>query len=217
MDINILCDNKDSWFWKTSNIFLDDLKSRGHNVNLCKQESELINADVSAFISCTKIVTSGGLKKSKSNIVCHPSDLPNGKGFSPIAWEILNNSNEIIFTLFEADEKVDNGKIYFKKSINLIGTELNDEIKIIQADTTYSMILEYIDNYPHNTSYEQEGEETYYPRRTPSDSELDIKLSIESQFNLFRIVDNELYPAFFKYKNRKYVLKIEKEENNSSN
>ena len=217
MDINILCDNKDSWFWRTSNIFLDDLKSRGHNVNLCKNESELINADVSAFISCTKIVTPDGLKKSKSNIECHPSDLPNGRGFSPIAWEILNNSDQIVFTLFEADEKVDNGKIYFKKSIDLIGTELNNEIKIIQADTTYSMILEYIDNYPHNTSYEQEGEETYYPRRTPSDSELDIKQSIESQFNLFRIVDNDLYPAYFKYKNRKYVLKIEKEENNSSN
>ena len=42
----------------------------------------------------------------------------------------------------------------------------------------------------------QIGEETFYSRRNKEDSELDIKKSIESQFNLFRVCDNEKYPAF---------------------
>ncbi len=212
MKINILCDNKQSWFWDTSDSFINDLKDKGHEVNICKAEDELSKADISAFISCTKIVSKEGLEKSKSNIVCHPSDLPKGRGFSPIAWEILKNSNLITFSLFEADENVDNGKIYGKKELQLSGTELNDEIKKKQGEVTYSMILDYVDKYPNNDSYIQEGEPTYYDRRTSDDSELDIKKSIKEQFNIFRIVDNNSYPAFFRYKDEKYILKIEKEK-----
>ena len=55
----------------------------------------------------------------------------------------------------------------------------------------------------------QRGEETFYKKRTPKDSELDINKTIKEQFNLLRIVDNEKYPAFFKFKNKIYTLKIE--------
>ena len=145
--------------------------------------------------------------------MCHPSDLPKGKGFSPIAWEILNGANFLTFTLFEADEKVDNGNIYKKVKIELKGTELSKEIKALQAKTTYSMILEYIKNYPVVDSYQQVGESTYYKRRYSSNSEIDLNKTIHEQFNLFRIVDNELYPAFFLHQGKKYILKIFEEEN----
>ena len=114
MNINILCDNKNSWFWKTSDTFLKELKKLGHNVKVCQSESELIKADISAFISCNKLVSKEGLSKSRSNIVCHPSDLPKGRGFSPVAWEILNGKDFLVFTLFEANEQVDSGEIYKK-------------------------------------------------------------------------------------------------------
>ena len=55
--------------------------------------------------------------------------MPKGRGFSPIAWEILNNSDKLTFTLFEANEKVDDGEIYYKKEIELLGTELNDDLR----------------------------------------------------------------------------------------
>ena len=56
--------------------------------------------------------------------------------------------NYLTFTLFEADEEVDNGKIYTKLKVELKGTELNEEIKNIQAETTSTMILDYISQYP---------------------------------------------------------------------
>lgn len=211
MKINILCDNENSWFWSTSKNFINEMSITGHDVNICTKEENLKNADVSVFISCTKVVSLDGLNKSNSNIVCHPSDLPKGRGFSPIAWELLNGSNEITFSLFEADENIDNGRIYKKETLILQGTELNDEIKILQAQKTYSMILDYLDSYPENDSYEQEGRATYYKRRTNLDSELDIDKTIKSQFNLLRIVDNKHYPAFFIYKSKKYILKIDED------
>ena len=42
---------------------------------------------------------------------------------------------------------------------------------------------------------------------------VDLNKTIHEQFNLFRIVDNELYPAFFLHQGKKYILKIFEEEN----
>jgi len=210
MIINLLCDNKKSWFWRYSENFKRDLEKLNHKVNICTVENELIKADVSAFISCIRLVSNEGLKKSTSNIVCHPSDLPAGKGSSPIAWELLKGANELTFTLFEAVEGVDSGPIYDKLKVKLSGHELNDEIKKIQAITTFEMILNYINSFPSVSSYQQVGKETFYKKRTPQDCELDINNSIKDQFNLLRIVDNDNYPAFFIYKNYKYTIKIEK-------
>ena len=120
MIINLLCDNKNSWFWNTCGDFIKNIEQEGHEVNICKSEAKLVKADISAFISCTKLVSSNGLKKSKSNIVCHPSDLPFGRGFSPIAWEVLNNKEELTFTLFEAEEGADEGEIYLKNKVKLV-------------------------------------------------------------------------------------------------
>ena len=41
-------------------------------------------------------------------------------------------------------------------------------------------------------------------------SSIDIDKTFREQFNLLRVVDNKRYPAFFYFKNQKYVIKIEK-------
>ena len=151
--------------------------------------------------------------RSNSNIICHPSDLPKGRGFAPIAWDVLKGESKITFSLFEASIEADAGFIYDKKIVNLSGTELNDELRKIQADVTYAMILEYISKYPKNKSSAQEGEGSWYRKRTPKDSELDVNKTIIEQMNLLRIVDNDLYPAFFFYKDEKFEITIRKKDN----
>ena len=54
----------------------------------------------------------------------------------------------------------------------------------------------------------QKGKITNYRRRKPTDSKLNINKSLKEQFNLLRIVDNKKYPAYFEYKDQKYILKI---------
>ncbi|MPN54231.1 hypothetical protein SDC9_201901 [bioreactor metagenome] len=73
------------------------------------------------------------------------------------------------------------------------------------------MAVNYVKSYPIE-GLEQEGEESYYRLRTPQDSELDINKSLNDQFNLMRIADNEAYPLFFWKNNQKYILKIFKAE-----
>jgi len=211
--INLLCDNKSSWFWNSNNNFINQIKNLGHDVDVYRDELEMPSADISVFISCTKLVSADGLKKSNSNIICHPSDLPKGRGFAPIAWDVLKGESKITFSLFEASIEADAGFIYDKKIVNLSGTELNDDLRKIQADVTYDMILEYISKYPKNKSSAQEGEGSWYRKRTPKDSELDVNKTIIEQMNLLRIVDNDLYPAFFFYKDEKFEITIRKKDN----
>jgi len=210
MKINVLCNDKNSWFWSYKKNLIENIINEGHKVSVYSSEKDMSNGDLGIFISCIKIISKEGLLKNTSNIVCHPSDLPKGKGFSPIAWEILDGSNKITFTLFEANEGVDDGNIYFKETVLLQGDELNDELRKIQANTTFNLIYKYISGFPENKSYSQKGSETFYRRRTTQDSELDINKTIDNQFNLLRIVDNERYPAFFIKNGKKYKIKIEK-------
>ncbi|MDB4616933.1 hypothetical protein OAE23_02415, partial [Synechococcus sp. AH-551-E11] len=51
---------------------------------------------------------------------------------------------------------------------------------------------------------------TYYPRRTPDASKLDVDCSIVSQFDLIRVCNPVRFPAFFELHGKKYKLTLEK-------
>jgi len=84
-----------------------------------------------------------------------------------------------------------------------------------QAEFTLAMCIDFLENYESlKKPVKQVGEESFYEKRTPKSSELDIHKSIKEQINLLRIVSNEEYPAFFMLDGHKYILKIEEEDAN---
>ena len=109
-------------------------------------------------------------------MVVHASNLPKGKGFSPIQWQILEKKNEINFCLLKAATKVDSGEIYEKDFISLDGTELYDKIRYFQAIATMKIIYRFLKKYPNVISIQQNGKSTFYRRRTKKDSILNINL-----------------------------------------
>ena len=111
--------------------------------------------------------------------------------------------------MFDASKDVDTGQIYMQKELTLSGFELNDEIREKQGNLTITMCKDFVSNFTnYSSSFAQVGKETYYRKRTSKDSELDINKTITEQFNLFRIVDNKNYPAFFVIEGKKYYLHI---------
>ena len=174
------------------------------------------NFDIVFILSYHRIIDTQYLAKHKHNIVIHASDLPQGKGWAPMFWQILEGKNEIPFTMFEASEGVDDGKVYMKKVLNFTGFELNTELRQKQALFIQEMCLDFLKNYDaYKIPCAQEGESTFYPKRSCKDSELDIHKSLYEQFNLLRIVDNEAYPAFFEINGHRYILKIENDNETS--
>jgi len=141
MKIAILT-SPNQWFIKYAEL----LKDKIQNSKLFFDYREIEdNFDVLFILSYHKIIPQEYLKH-KHSIVIHASNLPQGKGWSPMFWQILEGKNEILFTMFEASDSIDSGDIYMQKTLKLTGYELYDELREKQAELTIKMCKEFIDN-----------------------------------------------------------------------
>lgn len=209
MLIQILVDNSDSWIIpyvkKLKQIIIKEFNYKTIIIN---DHHDVQKGDVLCLLSCEKLFQR--LDLNKYNLVVHESDLPKGKGWSPLTWQVLEGKNEIPITLFEATDSIDSGKIYFQDTIKLNGYEIFDEIKKMQGQKTIDLIVHFLKNLQNVKGRKQIGKTTFYKKRGPNDSKLDINKTISQQFNLLRVCDNKKYPAFFIKDGVKFLLKIEK-------
>jgi len=211
--ITLVTDNS-SWINYYIPILMEKLGQANHETKWIHQVELITTGDFVFYLGCSQIISKNILSKNTFNLVVHESALPLGKGWSPLTWQIIEGKNEIPITLFEAVEKVDSGKIYLTDILRFEGTELVVELRHKQAEISIKLCIDFVNNYPAIISQgiEQKGQATYYKRRDPSHSRLNIDQTIREQFNLFRVVDNERYPAFFEFKDETYIVKIEKKE-----
>ena len=117
MKIQILISKK-SWANEFKSLIKLKLSKFSKNIKIYDHHNKLKkNFDVNIIFSYFKKIPYSHLKKSKSNLVPHESDLPKGKGMSPLSWQILEGKSKINFSLIEADINIDNGKTYYKKKL----------------------------------------------------------------------------------------------------
>ncbi|MBI5139836.1 MAG: methionyl-tRNA formyltransferase [Candidatus Vogelbacteria bacterium] len=215
MRISILV-NRKSWIIPYARK-LAGLLLRNHKVIIVFDHNRVTRGDMLVILSYEKLVPKNILRKNEHNLVVHESALPKGKGWSPLTWQILEGKNDIPITLFEATERADSGDIYFRDRMMFVGHELIDELRNKQGEKTISLILKFMRNYGRLKPRRQKGPQSFYRRRKPGDSELDINKPLINQFNLLRVVDNVRYPGFFKYRGRKYILRIYKDKAGETN
>ncbi|MDF1827355.1 MAG: UDP-2,4-diacetamido-2,4,6-trideoxy-beta-L-altropyranose hydrolase [Legionellaceae bacterium] len=211
LNINILSD-EDSWFAGMGEKLSQSWVQDGHEVLRISRPEKLIEGDVCFILSCSKILTEKQLALNSHNIVVHASALPEGRGWSPMTWQILEGKNKICVTLFEAMSELDAGPIYAQNWLILDGLELVDEWRKKLEAVIQRLCIDWVSGYPESTinAVPQCGEGSYYPRRKAGDSELDLDKTLREQFNHLRVVDNNSYPAFFYLNGQKYCLYIEK-------
>jgi methionyl-tRNA formyltransferase len=211
MKISIVVDNPRSWFVPFAEKLKENLGQFG-TVDLLSDAKKIPHLnDVAFLLSCEKKVTSEILERSRSNIVVHASELPKGKGMSPLTWQILQGKNRIPITLLEAVEAIDAGPVYLRGCVDFLGNELLHEMQNTVGAKIIEMCGTFLSDWPQILSkgIDQTGEPSFYKKRTPEDSRLDPRKSLAEQFNLLRVVDNDRYPAFFEWNGRRYNLKIE--------
>lgn len=202
----------DSWINNHLSALVNGWRSEGHEVTWVHDPADIPGGDCAFFLGCSRIAHGDVLARNVHNLVVHESDLPRGRGWSPLTWQILEGAKTIPVTLFEAGLSVDTGVIYEQQTMDFAGHELVEELRAKQADATIALCQRFVHSYPAvvATSRDQRGVATHYSRRRPEDSRLDPARSIADQFNLLRVVDNQRYPAWFEYNGHKYLLKIEK-------
>lgn len=208
MKIQILVDNPNSWVVPWARQLNQSIRNLGHDSQLIHEHSKIQKGDILFLLSCEQILKKESRELNQYNVVVHASDLPNGRGWSPTTWQVLEGKNEIPVSMLEAEDKVDSGKIYLKSKVVLEGHELIQEIREKLATVTNHMCLEFVAG--KKIGQAQVGEPTFYAKRTSKDSELDPSKSIAEQFDLLRICDNERYPAFFYFRGHKYLITVNK-------
>ena len=186
-------------------------KKSGYKVSIVNNSKNLMGGDFLFLVSCSEIIKEQILKKFKHALVLHASELPEGKGWSPHVWNILEGKNILTISLLNAASKVDAGDIWIKTQVTLEGHELFDEInhKLFVAEV--ELMTKAIDNVNEIIPKAQvKTQGIYYAKRTPEDSRLDPNKTLLQQFNLLRIADEIRYPAFFEYLGCKYIVTIKK-------
>lgn len=207
--VNVVVDN-DSWVLPYARRLVGNLCDAGDDAVLVRGHEDVRAGAVAFYLGCVKIAPAKVLTRNHRNLVVHASDLPRGRGFSPLVWLILEQAGRIPVCLLEAVEEVDAGPVVYREWIDYQGHELNQELRAPLGDMHVALCCRFMLEPAPPPGVPQSGEPTWYRRRAPADSRLDPDKSISAQFDLLRVVDNDRYPAFFDLRGHRYVLKIEK-------
>jgi len=159
------------------------------------QEIKKINPSIIFFIHWSKLIKESLFNKYLC-IQFHSSDLPKGRGGSPIQNQILLNLNKTKLTAFKVSKKLDSGPICMKKNLSLKGSAL-DIFKRMEA-TSVHMIKKIIIK-KKILFIKQKGKPSYFKRRKENDSEINFKniFNIKELYNFFRMLDAPEYPNAF--------------------
>ncbi len=131
-------------------------------------------------------------------IAFHTSNLPFGRGGSPIQNLIIRKIKQTYVCAIKVQKILDSGPIYTKKNINLDGSlwqifeHLNKLINL--------MMLELIKDLPDPEP--QKGTPVVFRRLSKHDNKIKKNNSLDDVYDRIRMVDEASYPnAFLKYGN----------------
>jgi len=126
-------------------------------------------------------------------VIFHMTDLPFGRGGSPLQNLIVRGFNETKISAIKCVAERDSGPIYMKRSLTLEGTA--KQIYVRAAKVIEEMIVEIVKDTPQPT--EQLGEAVTFRRRIPSESEIKSPKSAAELYDFIRMLDAEGYPHAF--------------------
>lgn len=71
------------------------------------------------LLCCGHLLSTEQLALHRQNLVVQASAMPQGQGWSPMTWQILEGASRIPITLFEKTAQLDAGPIYLQQPIEL--------------------------------------------------------------------------------------------------
>ena len=137
----------------------------------------------------------------------HETDLPYGRGGSPIQNLIIRGHKTTKVTALRMTESFDAGPIYLKEPLFLEGRA--EEIYIKASNLAADMIFKIINN--KIIPKPQKGKVIIFKRRKPEESKIPECKNIQQFHDFIRMLDAKDYPrAFIKY--GKYIIEFSKAE-----
>lgn len=126
-------------------------------------------------------------------VIFHMTDLPYGRGGSPLQNLIAHGHTETVLTALKCTRKLDAGPVYLKRPLSLSGTA--EEILQRAAALIGDMIVEIVMTHPQPAP--QEGEIVSFNRRRNEDGDLSRLESLGEIYDYIRMLDADGYPPAF--------------------
>ncbi len=125
-------------------------------------------------------------------IVFHMTDLPFGRGGSPLQNLIVRGIYDTKISALKVNEGIDCGDIFFKESVNISEGNVDFILRNVSDIVFEKMIPKFITE--EVTAVPQEGEIVEFKRRTPAESEIPEGLNGRKLYDFIRMLDGEGYP-----------------------
>lgn len=123
-------------------------------------------------------------------IVFHMTDLPYGRGGSPLQNLIVRGLTATKLSALRVEAGLDTGPVYLKMDLSLLGTA--EEIFVRANKLVGKMIVEIIQN--NLQPMPQEGDPVVFKRRKPEQSDMSGLEKLEEIFDYIRMLDADGYP-----------------------
>ena len=126
-------------------------------------------------------------------IIFHMTDLPYGRGGSPLQNLIIRGKTETVVSAIKCVKELDAGPIYCKMPLTLDGTA--KEILERAAIVIKEMILKILEG--SSDIKHQKGDVVLFERRGPEDGDLQHLETTKQIYDYIRMLDAENYPSAF--------------------
>lgn len=126
-------------------------------------------------------------------ILFHMTDVPYGRGGSPLQNLILRGHEETVVAALGVIGQLDAGPVYLKQPLSLLGTA--EEILRRASAVVAEMIVEIAVSRP--TPRAQEGTVVQFRRRRREDGNLSHAASLSQVYDFIRMLDADGYPRAF--------------------
>ena len=158
--------------------------------------NELIEANLSPeyiFFPHWRWIVPKSITDNFECVCFHMTDVPFGRGGSPLQNLITRGFSDTVLTALKMDEGMDSGAVYMKVPLDLSGSA--SEIYKRAAELSLMMIQEIIVTAP--VPQEQQGDVTEFRRRKPEESNIPPNLDPTQLFDFIRMLDADGYPKAF--------------------
>ncbi len=210
MQITILCSSRNHPVWPQLEAWCERVRDT-HEIRMVEKLTDVTSGDLLFLISCNDIVRRSVRDRFRKVLVIHASDVPHGRGFAPLNWQIIEGRNEVVVTMMEAADKVDSGDIWAQHTLRFQGHELFDELFQRLFSAELELMSHAVANFGRIEPRPQPASEgSYYRKRGPEDSRVAPDKTLAEVFDLVRASDPERYPAFFEHRGHRYAIAFTK-------
>jgi methionyl-tRNA formyltransferase len=138
-----------------------------------------------------------------------PLGLPFGKGRSPLNWSMILNFKQVYNHCFKYNKNVDDGSIYSTTKLDILPWDNINSLReksIIDAEKKIdNLIIDFHANQIKLQNQDATKPESFFPKRTIKDGEIDLSKSTNEIYNLVRGVSHPFPGAFLSFQDNKKI------------